>query len=215
MPRKGKHPRSAPRLTPRELASSKDASVAAWLPATTAISAASTLDDLHQQQQWLQDMQHTLSKPGASWEMSTALCDVLCSLVRKLCQLLGREEPSALLQQHLRISLQTLEVHCCVLAILLRVWCAVEANMLQQQQQQQQHDETERERVATGSTRWANRKIANEQLLHPLASACDTLSKALEQQQQQQQQAAGEQQREQQQALDAYAHRLLLSGILE
>ncbi|WIA11036.1 hypothetical protein OEZ85_011189 [Tetradesmus obliquus] len=129
-------------------------------------------------------MQDTLSKPGADIDVSEELCNVLCSSVGKLCQLLGQEQPSELLQQRLQVPLRILEVHCCVLWLVLAGMYTEGRCLLRQQQQQQE--------------RRRRRRGQQHELLLPLASACNTVSAALEQQQQQQQQAAAEQQQQQQ-----------------
>ncbi|WIA11037.1 hypothetical protein OEZ85_011190 [Tetradesmus obliquus] len=171
-------------------------------------------------------MQDTLSKHDADIEVSDGLCGLLCRSVRRLCQLLGQEQPSELLQQRLQVPLRIFEVHCCVLRLVLagmyrkgqfyfRLQEQQErlGQQLEQQQRrqrgQQQHGEPRQERSFKKAVPFAD-YLSDAGLLLPLASACNTISAALEQQQQQQeagneqQQGAGDdqQQQQQQQALD-------------
>lgn len=63
---------------------------------------APTLNHLQQQQQlqqWLQDMQQRMLAPGAELPVSKELCAMLCHSVRRLWEMLGLQQPAALLQQ--------------------------------------------------------------------------------------------------------------------
>jgi hypothetical protein len=95
MPKKGKQQRSGGRQAPS--AASSHVSQKTWEPAADAIAKAAQLADL--QQQWLQDLQDTISKPDSKLYVSGEFFASTCALTGKLWQLLVQEEPSKLLQQ--------------------------------------------------------------------------------------------------------------------
>ncbi|WIA30937.1 hypothetical protein OEZ86_000987 [Tetradesmus obliquus] len=119
--------------------------------------------------------------------------------------MLVQEQPSELLQQRLQVPLRILEVQCCVLWLVLAgMYTEGRCRFRQQQQQQerqrrrrrgQQHGERQQE-LSAAAVPFSN-YLKDAQLLLPLASACNTISAALEQQQQQQQAAAEQQQQQQ------------------
>ncbi|WIA30944.1 hypothetical protein OEZ86_000994 [Tetradesmus obliquus] len=157
----------------------------------------------NQQQQLLQDIRDNISTPGAVLDLSEEQCDVLCSSVGKLCQLLGQEQPSELLQQRLQgfTQQQQQQRH-------------PQQRHRQQQQLRQQYGRRNEQSV-TEALICAN-FIRDRQLLLPLASACITLSAALEQQlqqQQRQQQQGSEQPQLQLLTSNPYVLQLLLLDV--
>jgi hypothetical protein len=108
MPRTGKHQGSARRQA-ADVAST-NVTRKTWEPAIAAIKIAAQLADLQQQEQWLQHLQDTISKPDSKLEVSGEFLVEMIVMSGKLWQLLEQAQPSELLQQ-VRELLNS--YHCC------------------------------------------------------------------------------------------------------